>query len=103
MKTRIVFLSYEDQLKMSSDFINRLRWHSFGRKNVGYLYAIARGAKVIFDFDDDNILKFWIKGASPDPVLDIDSFDKFGSTGTWVYIRQFLLHSSYLRLDEIYL
>ena len=47
---------------------------SFGRKNIGYLYAIANGAAVIWDFDDDNILKFWIKGASPDDFLEIDHF-----------------------------
>ena len=77
----MVFLSHEDQLRMNSSFVNRLPWNSFARKNVGYLYAIAQGAKVIFDFDDDNILKFWIEGASPDPVLDIDSFNKYGSEG----------------------
>ena len=26
---------------------------------MGYLYAIMHGAKVIWDFDDDNALKFW--------------------------------------------
>lgn len=81
METRIVFLSHEDQIKMSSSFVKRLPWHSFARKNVGYLYAIAQGAKVIFDFDDDNILKFWMRGASPDPVMDIDNFYEYGSTG----------------------
>ena len=81
MKIRLVFLSYEDQVKMSSNLVKRLPCNSFGRKNIGYLYAIAQGAKVIFDFDDDNIIKFWMKGASPDISLDIDSFNQFGSTG----------------------
>ena len=81
MEIRLVFLSYEDQVKMSSNLVKRLPWNSFGRKNIGYLYAIAQGAKVIFDFDDDNIIKFWMKGASPDVSLDIDSFNQFGSTG----------------------
>ena len=49
-------------------------WHSFGRKNVGYLFAISNGANVIWDFDDDNIIKFWMKGASPDSLLEIDNF-----------------------------
>ena len=81
MKNRIIFLSAEDQIKMSSKFVSNLPWHSFARKNVGYLYAIAQGAKIIFDFDDDNILKFFIKDASPDPVLDIDNFYEYGSKG----------------------
>lgn len=49
-------------------------WHSFGRKNIGYLFAISYGANVIWDFDDDNIIKFWMKGASPDNLLEIDHF-----------------------------
>ncbi|CAK0812055.1 unnamed protein product, partial [Prorocentrum cordatum] len=32
-------------------------WRHFGRKNVGFLYAIAHGARVIYDTDDDNRLK----------------------------------------------
>eukprot|EP01034_Spumella_vulgaris_P037116 gene37116-45791_t len=36
--------------------INILPWNHFGRKNVGYLYAILHGAQVVYDFDDDNIL-----------------------------------------------
>ena len=34
-------------------------------KNAGYMYAIAHGATVIWDFDDDHMIKFWIKGAGP--------------------------------------
>lgn len=33
------------------------RRRHFGRKNLGYLYAIAHGAQQIFDFDDDNVLQ----------------------------------------------
>ncbi|XP_022084642.1 probable glycosyltransferase STELLO2 [Acanthaster planci] len=29
-------------------------WNHFGRKNIGYLYAIEHGAKLIYDTDDDN-------------------------------------------------
>ena len=36
------------------------------------------GAKIIFDFDDDNLLKFWLKEASPDPALDIDNYGPKG-------------------------
>ena len=83
METRIIFLSHKDQLAMNSSFVQRLPWNSFARKNVGYLYAIAHGAEIIFDFDDDNILKFWIEGASPDPTLDIDMYTEHGSIGRY--------------------
>jgi hypothetical protein len=67
-------LSSEDQKTFQNEFVDSLPWNSFGRKNVGYLFAIARGAKVIWDFDDDNFLKFWLEGAAPDKNLEINSF-----------------------------
>ena len=65
-------MSVESQEKSEVNFVKRLPWNSFGRKNLGYLYAIASGAEVIFDFDDDNLLKFWVPTASPTLTLDID-------------------------------
>jgi hypothetical protein len=37
-------------------FLEAIPFRHFARKNIGYLYAIAHGAQVIFDFDDDNLL-----------------------------------------------
>jgi hypothetical protein len=37
----------------------------FGRKNLGYLWAIAHGAQSIWDFDDDNVLKPGVQPAVP--------------------------------------
>ena len=81
---KIYYLSVEDQQRMAvMPFAKMLPWNSFGRKNLGYLYAIAHGAQVIFDFDDDNLLKFWVREASPDPFLDIDYIaDNLSETGT---------------------
>ena len=61
----VVYLSPEDQESMHNIFVSSLPWNHFGRKNVGYLYAIMHGAAVIWDFDDDNLLKFWVEGAAP--------------------------------------
>jgi hypothetical protein len=33
-----------------------LPWNHFGRKNLGFIFAIMHGAQAIFDFDDDNML-----------------------------------------------
>ena len=80
---KIYYLSVEDQQRIEMPFAKMLPWNSFGRKNLGYLYAIAHGAQVIFDFDDDNLLKFWVREASPDPFLDIDYIaDNLSETGT---------------------
>ncbi|KAI8100236.1 hypothetical protein M9434_007197 [Picochlorum sp. BPE23] len=50
----------EDQEKFHTEvgtFVNKVPLNHFGRKNIGYLYAILNGANQIFDFDDDNFLK----------------------------------------------
>ena len=53
-----VYLSAEKQESMAAEFPLSavLPWNHFGRKNIGFLYAILHGAKAIWDFDDDNIL-----------------------------------------------
>ncbi|XP_061179250.1 uncharacterized protein LOC133187875 isoform X2 [Saccostrea echinata] len=76
LKRCMVFLNHKDQKKMRSKFINNLPWNSFSRKNIGYLYAISHGAQLIWDFDDDNILKFWLENASIHPNQWIDTFTK---------------------------
>jgi len=37
-------------------FLESIPYQNFARKNIGFLYAVAHGAKRMFDFDDDNIL-----------------------------------------------
>ena len=69
----VVFLKPEDQIALRSYFVDALPWDNFGRKNIGYLYAIMHGAKVIYDFDDDNLLKFWIPGAAPPGAPSLDA------------------------------
>ena len=68
----VVYLRPDDQVSMHNSFVDALPWNHFGRKNIGYLYAIMHGAKVIWDFDDDNSLKFWIPGAAPPGAPSID-------------------------------
>ena len=48
------------------DFCQGIPWNHFGRKNIGYLYAIAHGATQIWDFDDDNMLL----AAAPPQISD---------------------------------
>ena len=57
----------------NSEFLNASNWNFIGRKNIGYYYAITHGAKTIWDFDDDNMLKFWIPGAAPPGAPSIDA------------------------------
>ena len=55
-KSTFFFLSANEQIELSIHFsmINNIPWNHFGRKNVGYLYAILHGARMVWDFDDDN-------------------------------------------------
>ena len=48
-------------------------WSEAGRKMIGYLYAISKGASVIWDFDDYNMLKFWIPGAAPPKAPSLEA------------------------------
>ncbi|WIA44393.1 hypothetical protein OEZ86_007162 [Tetradesmus obliquus] len=64
----LVFLDVTAQQQMADaygGFTALLPWKHFGRKNIGYLYAITHGAHTIWDFDDDNILKQGIEPALP--------------------------------------
>ncbi len=58
----VTYLSPSDQQKLDFHGIDQLPWKSYGRKNVGYLYAMLHGADIIADTDDDNIpYKDWAK------------------------------------------
>ena len=60
LQKNIHFLSLDAQKEFrhkAGAFVDKIPLNHFGRKNIGYLYAIYHGAKEIFDFDDDNFLK----------------------------------------------
>jgi len=75
---RVYFLSVDKQEKMQDMAITQeLPWNHFGRKNLGYLYAIQHGADVIFDFDDDNELISAIPSKISEPWLLADKTQVF--------------------------
>ena len=49
-----VFLSVEKQKSLGYRIHDFLPYKSYARKNLGYLYAIQHGAKIIYETDDDN-------------------------------------------------
>lgn len=51
------YLSPSDQRSLPYATLSHLKWNHFGRKNIGYLFAIHHGASYIWDTDDDNLLK----------------------------------------------
>lgn len=50
------FLSVEKQESLDFALVKLLPWNHYARKNIGYLYAIQHGAKIIYETDDDNEL-----------------------------------------------
>ncbi len=50
------FLSLEKQQELDYEIIKLLPENHYCRKNIGYLYAISHGAKIIYETDDDNEL-----------------------------------------------
>lgn len=51
----VTFLSVDEQERQGLEICKRLPYNHYGRKLVGYLYAIRNGAEIIIDTDDDNI------------------------------------------------
>ncbi|XP_021340121.1 uncharacterized protein LOC110441333 [Mizuhopecten yessoensis] len=60
---RIKYLSLKEQNTLYPLLSETIPVKHFGRKNIGYIYAIHHKAKFIWDFDDDNY-----------GILDIDDF-----------------------------
>jgi len=48
------YLGVDEQNGLPYKTVKYLPYNSYTRKNIGYLYAIEHGAKVILDTDDDN-------------------------------------------------
>ncbi len=49
------YLSVEDQLDLSRSLSEAIPFNHYGRKMLGYVYAMQQGADMIIDTDDDNI------------------------------------------------
>lgn len=51
----LVFLSVSAQAKLGYRLLENCPYDHYGRKNIGYIYAIKQGADIIYETDDDNI------------------------------------------------
>lgn len=52
--TGCLFLSLAEQAALDYRILSHIPMNNYGRKNVGYLYAIQHGAREIYETDDDN-------------------------------------------------
>ena len=51
---QLIYLSPPDQKALNFKITEHMPWNHFGRKSIGFMFAIQHGAETIFDFDDDN-------------------------------------------------
>ena len=84
-KENVFYLSAEYQKKFLTGnlFMEMMPFKSFARKNIGYLFAIQFDARVIYDFDDDNVLMPLEDGVSvPPPFFHVGNDDSSSSNRT---------------------
>ena len=53
---KVIYLHPTEQRYLRFRIIKHIPWNHFGRKSIGFMYAIAAGCTRIYDFDDDNHL-----------------------------------------------
>jgi hypothetical protein len=84
----VVYLNVSDQEKLGYSILDYIQLDSFGRKNIGYLFAIQHGAQVIYDTDDDNeisdqmLMEHW---ALPEWSLESEGLFRWLTTGSNPY------------------
>jgi len=84
-KENVFYLSaeYQKEFLRGNLFMKMMPFKSFARKNLGYLFAIQFGARVIYDFDDDNVLMPLEDSVSiPPPLFHFGNEDSSNSNRT---------------------
>lgn len=85
------FLDTDQQLNLGYKIADMLPWNHYSRKNIGYLYAIEHGAKIIYETDDDNYLISGINSLPDESYVDelysanncINIYAYFGQPTAW--------------------
>ncbi len=72
---RITFLDIDKQAELGFSYYNSCPENHYSRKNIGYLYAIANGAEIIAESDDDNIPKEGWGGDIDFSLKDVEIYD----------------------------
>lgn len=81
------YYSIERQESLSFQLVENLPTKHYARKNVGYLQAIAKGANIIIETDDDNIPyeNFWEARVKKQ---DAQIYDNGGWTNVYKYFTE---------------
>lgn len=97
----ITYLSVDDQVRVFGDIAKLIPTRHYSRKNLGYLYAIRSGAKIILETDDDNIPGEHF-GDNLDPNVAGDPVSHPGWVNVYSYFTDRVIWPRGLSLDAIY-
>lgn len=95
------FLSIEKQQTLGYEIIPLLPENHYSRKNIGYLYALSQGAKVIYETDDDNELIDGIPLLSEEEELVEVSAEGKNAVNVFAYFGQPAVWPRGFPLEEI--
>jgi len=94
------FYALQDQLNLDFSFPGFCPTGHYARKNIGYLLAIAKGAQVIIDTDDDNypLTEFWAERRS---IQNGSICDQNGWVNVYRYFSEANIWPRGLPLDQV--
>ncbi|MEX1012614.1 MAG: STELLO glycosyltransferase family protein [Waddliaceae bacterium] len=82
-----IYLNPDEQKDLNYEITKHLPWNHYCRKNIGYLYAIQHGAKIIYETDDDNyLLQFPYNENFPQKINTLNS--ELGTVNVYHYFGQ---------------
>jgi len=87
-----IYLDVSAQKKLFPEFADLIPYNHYARKNIGYLYAIKKGYKVIYETDDDNI-----PYDNFDTVLQYDKLQMITEKNSpWINIFKYFTNNAYI-------
>ena len=91
-KINCIYLDIATQKKLFPELCELLPYNHYCRKNLGYLYAIKKGYKIIYETDDDNI-----------PYDNFDSILQYNNikmiteqNNVWINIFKYFTYNAYI-------
>ena len=87
-----IYLNIPTQNKLFPVLSNLIPYNHYCRKNIGYLYAIKKGYKIIYETDDDNI-----PYDNFDNILQFNNLDMIEEKNNrWINIFKYFTNNSHI-------
>ena len=90
---KCIYLDINSQKNLFPELSELLPYNHYSRKNLGYLYAIKKGYKIIYETDDDNIPNY-----NFDMILNNnnDNFIITENNNKWINIFKYFTNNNYI-------